>query len=143
MILVILAAAAVLAVVILLRTRHEDKIREILWRVVPSIREMNQKLSASRVAGVLSMMLSGGFRTEEALERAAAVLDDRNAAAKVDEIRSGIEGGKSFAEAISDTNLFRDLDNRMIRMGWTTGREDQVLGKLSDLYEEQAEQESD
>ena len=65
---------------------------------------------------------------------------DKEAAEKVQVIRSGLENGKSFADAVSDTGLFEELHARMIRMGCATGHEDQVLGKLSELYEEQVEE---
>jgi len=68
------------------------------------------------------------------------VLDDRDAAAKVEQIRESLAGGQNFADAVAGTELFDDLHNRMIAMGSATGREDQVLGKLSALYEEQAEE---
>ena len=54
-------------------------------------------------------------------------------------IRTGLESGKTFADAISDTKIFDELHDRMIKMGSATGREDQVLGKLAELYEEQVE----
>ena len=98
-------------------------------------------LSSDRVASVLSMMLSGGFRTDEALEMTSNVLGDPDAAAKVAEIRNAMDAGESFADAVAKADLFDDLHESMIRMGSATGREDQVLAKLADLYEEQAEDE--
>ena len=54
-------------------------------------------------------------------------------------IRESLEGGSTFAEAVTETGLFDELHNRMITMGSATGREDQVLGKLASLYEEEVE----
>ncbi len=136
-------ALAVLAVVIgavLMRTGHRDKVLRRVRRVLPSLQRISSKLSASRVAGVLSMMLSGGFPTGEALEMTSKVLSDKQAARQVDAIRTGMENGESFAQAVNGTQLFDELHNRMITMGSATGREDQVLEKLSVLYEEQAEE---
>ena len=69
------------------------------------------------------------------------VLGDPDAAAKVAEIRNAMDAGESFADAVAKADLFDDLHESMIRMGSATGREDQVLAKLADLYEEQAEDE--
>ena len=69
------------------------------------------------------------------------VLSDREAAEKVNAIRGSLSEGKSFSDAVSDTGLFDELHSSMIRMGSATGHEDQVLGKLSVLYEEQVEEE--
>lgn len=140
MVLVVLIVIAALAIIILLRTKHRDKVLSFLQRIFPPIVELNNKLTASRVSGVLSMMLSSGFPTDEALEMTEKVLSDRDAAAKVAGIRAGLAEGKSFADAIEEAHIFNELHVRMIRMGSATGREDQVLGKLSNLYEEEVEE---
>ena len=137
--LVSVVVIAVIVGAVLMRTKHRDKVLSIAQKIMPSLHRVNEKLSASRVASVLSMMLSGGFPTGEALEMTAKVLSDRDAAAKVNSIREGLENGKTFADAINDAELFEDLHNRMVTMGSATGREDQVLGKLAGLYEEQVE----
>ena len=137
--LVALVVVLVVTGVVLSRTKHRDKVMRVVQRVMPGLQKLNKKLSASRVASVLSMMLSSGFPTDEALEMTANVLSDRNAAEKVQSIRKSLEDGSAFAEAVTKTNLFEDLHNRMITMGSATGQEDQVLGKLASLYEEQVE----
>ena len=140
MVLVVLLVVAALAVVILLRTKYRDKVMGFLQRIFPPIVKLNQKVTASRVSGVLSMMLSSGFPTDEALEMTERVISDPAAAEKVKSIRTGLEEGKSFADAIEDAEIFNELHVRMIKMGSATGREDQVLGKLSNLYEEEVEE---
>ena len=137
--LVALVVIAVVVGVVLLRTKHREKVMKLVQKLFPSFKKLNDKLSASRVASVLSMMLSGGFHTGEALEMTSAVLDDREAASKVKAIRDSLEAGNTFADAVTGAELFDDLHNRMVAMGSATGREDQVLGKLADLYEEQVE----
>jgi Type II secretory pathway, component PulF len=140
MALVALVVIAVIVVLILLRTKHREKVLDWGKRLLRPIRQLSKKLSASRVASVLSMMLSSGFPTGEALEMTAKVLGDQDAAAKVDSIRESLENGETFADAVTATGLFDDLHNRMITMGSATGKEDQVLAKLAGLYEEQTEE---
>ncbi len=140
MVLVVLLVIAALAIVILMKTKYRDKVMGFLQRIFPPIVRLNQKLTASRVSGVLSMMLSSGFPTDEALEMTERVISDPSAAEKVKSIRTGLEEGKSFADAIEDADIFNELHVRMIKMGSATGREDQVLGKLSNLYEGEVEE---
>ena len=139
LVLVALAVIAVLVGIILVKSGKGDQLLAFLRRTFPAIGQLSRKLSASRVASVLSMMLSGGFPMDEALEMTAAVLTDREAAKKVANIRESLANGEGFADAVSRENLFDDLHESMLRMGSATGREDQVLAKLSELYEEQAE----
>lgn len=141
---IILALVAVVVILVvtgalLLRTKHRDKVMNLIQKLFPAMKRLNQQLTASRVASVLSMMLSGGFPTGEALEMTSHVINDKEAAQKVDGIRTKLEEGKTFAEAITETGIFDELHNRMITMGSATGREDQVLSNLSNLYEEQVE----
>ena len=141
-IVLVLVAVMVLAVIVfavLSRTKYRDAVFANVQRAIPALSRLGRKLSASRVSGVLSMMLSSGFPMEEALEMTGKVLSDREAAEKVNAIRGSLSEGKSFSDAVSDTGLFDELHSSMIRMGSATGHEDQVLGKLSVLYEEQVE----
>ena len=137
--LVAVTVIGVITIAVLLRTKHKEKVMNLIQKAVPSLQRLNRKLSASRVASVLSMMLSGGFPTGEALEMTAKVINDKEASRKVEGIRESLEKGSTFADAVTETQLFDELHNRMITMGSATGREDQVLGKLAALYEEQVE----
>ena len=118
--------------------KHRGKVLSLVQKI-PTVRRLNRQLSASRVSSILSMMLSSGFPTGEALEMTAKVLTDKEAAQKVEGIRTSLENGTAFADAVAETGLFDTLHERMIRMGSATGHEDQVLDKLSSIYEEQVE----
>ncbi len=128
-----------IVLLILMRTDKREKVLNFITSRFPSIASLSKKLAASRIAGVLSMMLSSGFPVDEALEMTENVINDPTAAEKVHGIRSSLGEGKTLADAISDADIFSDLHDRMIKMGTATGREDQVLGKLAELYEEQVE----
>ncbi len=140
MVLVVILIIAALVIIILLQTKHREKVLKFLQNIFPPIVNLNNKLTASRISGVLSMMLSSGFPTDEALEMTEKVLPNPDAANKIKGIRKGLEEGKSFADAIGEADIFNELHVRMIKMGSATGREDQVLGKLSNLYEEEVEE---
>ena len=138
-----LVGLVVLAVVvgaILLKTSARDKVLAFVRRIFPPMRTLSIKLASSRVASVLSMMLSSGFPTNEAFRLLPSVLSDSEAADKVQGIRKELDGGAAFADAISHSKLFEGLHDRMIRMGVAAGREDQVMAKIADLYEEQVEE---
>lgn len=135
---IILIAAIV--VLLLLRTKHRDGVLASIRRIFPPLGRLSRKLSASRIAGILSMMLSGGFATDESLEMTANVLDDKVASNKVMDIRKGLEDGKTLSDSLSGAGIFDELHVRMIKIGSAAGREDQVLGKISELYESQAEE---
>ncbi|MBQ6595067.1 MAG: type II secretion system F family protein [Clostridia bacterium] len=137
-----LVGAVVLAVIVcavLMKTGARPKVLSFLKRLFPPIRRITMKLASSRVAGVLSMMLSSGFPTAEAFRLLPSVITDEEAAGRVEGIRKDLEKGEAFADAMSRSRLFEGLHDRMIRMGVAAGREDQVMAKLAELYEEEVE----
>ncbi len=138
MALVLITLILVIAMLILLRTDKREKVLSFIRKRIPMIAKINKKLNASRIAGVLSMLLSSGFPIDEALEMTEKVVGD-DAAEKVHEVRQDMENGKPLADAVSDAKIFNDLHNRMFKMGTVTGKEDQVLNQFAEMYEEEAE----
>ena len=136
---VALVLVAVLVCAILLRTSAREKVLSILRRLFPPFGRLSMKLASSRVASVLSMMLSSGFPTGEAFRLIPGILSDTEASKRVEGIRQDLDKGEAFADAVSRSHLFEGLHDRMIRMGVAAGREDQVMAKLADMYEEQVE----
>ncbi|MGX8705700.1 MAG: type II secretion system F family protein [bacterium] len=130
---------AVLVIAILMKTSARDATMAFLRRLFPPIRRLSMKLSSSRVASVLSMMLSSGFPTGEALRIMPSILSDAEAGDRVKGIHKNLESGMSFADAMEQSKLFEGLHNRMIRMGVAAGREDSVMNKIADIYEVQVE----
>ena len=137
--LVALVVLAVLVGAVLMKTSARDSVMAFIRKLFPPMRNLSLKLASSRVASVLSMMLSSGFPTNEAFRLLPSILSDGEAADKVQGIRKELDGGAAFADAISHSKLFDGLHDRMIRMGVAAGREDQVMAKIADLYEEQVE----
>ena len=137
--LVALLLAAALAVAVLLRTRLRERVLSALRRCFPPVQRLSGRLSASRVASVLAMALSGGFRPDEAMELASSVLTDAAARQTLDAARAKMDAGEPFADALSGTGLFGTVHGRMIRMGIAAGREDQVMGRIARVCEEQVE----
>lgn len=132
-----LVLCCVLVVAILLQTSKRDKVLTFLKKLLPPVRRATKKLSAARVAGVLSMMISSGFPLDEALRMAPSVLMDEESIRKVNQIRESVAAGENFGDALSKADLFDELHNRMIRMGVAAGKEDEVMAKVANIYEEQ------
>lgn len=137
--LVALAVIAVLLVTMLLKTGHAEKVRVFLGRLFPPYRKLKRQMSASRVASVLSLMLSGGFDLNEALRMTGMVLSEQDAADRINAIRARLGEGGSFSEALEKSGLFETLHSRMVRMGIAAGREDTVMAQLAGIYEDQVE----
>jgi len=133
------AMLAVIICCLLMKTRARNRVISALMKLFVPVRRINSKLSASRVASVLSMMISGGFPLDEAMEMVPAVLDDDMSAAQVNEMRSRIAEGMSFEDALAGSGMYDELFGCMIRMGCSVGCADSVLAKVASEYETRVE----
>ena len=128
-----------LVIMILLKTKARDKVLNFLKNLFPPVRKLTEQLSASRVAGILGLMLASGFPMENALEMAPAALADKESIDKVNFIRDEMKKDLTFQEALSESGLFADFYNRMVKVGAASGHEPQVMEKIAEIYEEQVE----
>ena len=139
LILIGLVVVAVIVILILLKTKARDKVLKFLKNLFPPIKHLTEKLSASRVAGILGLMMSSGFPMENALEMAPAALADQESVEKVLFIRDEMKKGETFSDALAKSGLFADFHNRMLKVGAASGHEPQVMSKIAEIYEEQVE----
>ena len=130
---------AVVVCILLMKTKARDKVKNFLVKLFPPLRRITEKLSAARIASMLSLILSSGFPMETALEMAPAALTDQDSIDKVGQISQGMRDGETFSDALSNSHLFADFHNRMIKVAAASGHEPQVMGKVAELYEEQVE----
>ena len=141
-VLILIALVVVIAIVImiLMKTKAKDKTLKFLKNLFPQVRKLTEQLSASRVAGILGLMLSSGFPMENALEMAPAALADQESIEKVEIIRKKMKDeGETFSDALAQSGLFADFHNRMLKVGAASGHEPQVMSKIASIYEEQVE----
>ncbi len=139
--LVALMVVIILVVMLLLKTRKRDAVMNFLQNKIPKVRDVSHLLSASRIAGMLGMMLSGGFPIENALDMAANALEDQDSITRVEGIRQEMTDGASFADAMSGSGLFEDFYNRVLKIGAASGHEPQVMVRIAEVYEERVEDE--
>ena len=138
--LVLVFVLAALACVLLLRSKKRDRALAALKKAFPPLRRLSMRLASSRAASVLAMMLSSGFPLEQALEMVPLVLPDEEAAGEIAQIREKMGEGVSFSDALTGSRLFDEIHRQMLRMGIAAGREDQVMAKIAETYEQQVEE---
>ena len=134
-----LVVLAAIVIIILTKTKMKDKTISFLKNLFPPVRKLTEKLSASRVAGILGLMMQSGFPMENALEMAPAALADQESVEKVKFIREEMKKDLTFQEALAKSGLFADFYNRMVKVGAASGHEPQVMEKIAEIYEEQVE----
>lgn len=130
----------VLVAVALLKTGARSGVQKLIYKLFAGARRIGGQMMASRITGVLSMMLSSGYMLDRALETLPAVLENETAAASIYNVRRKVADGISFEDAFAEAGIIDSVYLGMFRMGCATGREDAVMAKISDEYEAQTEE---
>jgi len=128
-----------LVIGILLRTSQRDSVLSLLSGMLPAIRRVNARLSTARYAAALSMMLTAGYPVEDAIQLAPSVITDQKRRRQAELAAQQLLQGASFAEAAEKSALFDPMHEKMIRFGSAAGTIDAVMGKLSGIYMEEAD----
>jgi type IV pilus assembly protein PilC len=136
---VLVLAILLLVLFVLSRTDSGSKsLSEFTGRFGPT-RRLSDKIASARFASVLSMMLSSGYDTAEALELIPSIISNRNIMNKIIKSRKALESGDSLSKALGDVNLFPGIYSSMIHLGSKTGSLDTVMNKLADIYSEEVD----
>ena len=130
---------AALVCCLLLRTGAREKVLRGLKKLFPPIAAIHQKLSASRAASVLSMLVSSGYPLDEALDLACGVLQDGQSRAQLENVRAKLNAGLGLGEAVAESGLFDTLTACMIRTACAAGCADGALSTAAKECEEDAE----
>ncbi len=130
---------AALVCCLLLRTGARRAVLRGLKKLFPPIGAVERKLSASRAASVLAMLVSSGYPLDEALELACGVLRDDSSREKLEQVRAHLLEGAGLGEAIAASGLFDNLTSCMIRTACAAGCADGALATAARECEEDAE----
>lgn len=141
---VVLICAAVLIALVLLtllvvRLDRSGKARAAVLKAIPALRHTGDKVSASRFASVMAMMMKSGYPLDESLKLVGGVIADEDVARRVQACREKMTAGESFPDAVEQLHIFEPLHLRMIRVGAAAGQTDGVMRKLAEIYEDAAD----
>ena len=85
---------------------------------------------------ILGSLLQSGVPLVEALKISEGIISNEVIRKKVNEIRRGINQGRSFAEMLKEANLVNFIALRMISAGEEAGELDTMLGNAASYYED-------
>lgn len=134
-----LLALAALAAGVALRTalrRPAGRARfdRLLLRV-PMVSELIAKLEMARFSRSLGTLLGSGVPLLAALGIVRDLLSNRVLADALEPAAETLKAGRRLAEPLMGTGLFPALGLQMIRVGEETGRLDEMLLRVADLYD--------
>jgi len=104
---------------------------------LPLFGKLLLKVAISRVTRTLSTLLSGGVSMLESLKITSSTAGNALIEKSVLDARKQVTEGRSLTDAFRTTGRFPFMMTQMISVGEATGTLDQMLGKLSDFYEDE------
>ena len=105
---------------------------------LPVVGDVIRKIAVARFCRNLGIMLHGGVPVGTAIGIAAEVLGNKSMEKTLRQTRDRIMAGNDIATSL-DKHVFPRLVVRMVGVGESSGKLPEVLSKVADVYEDQAE----
>ena len=123
---------SVIVVIIAVAIVFRDKTKKLLAQIFMG-GALGRSMLAARFSSILSMTLSSGMVSDEALTMAARLTkdNDKKAAEAIAKQADEAAKGTSFSQCIVDTGIFSTLYNRMLAIGVRTGSSDTVMEEIA------------
>lgn len=98
-------------------------------------RKLYHNISMAKMTYALSLFISSGYEIEEALSYLPEIVEEQKMKEKLKKCRIGMQEGTPFEVMIQQEELYRGMYANMLITGFRSGRSDEVMKKVSILYE--------
>ena len=102
---------------------------------LPVVGAFIQELETARFARTLGTLIRSGVPILGSLTLVQGVIRNRLIAETLDFIREQVREGDALSKTLTDSDMFPQLATQMITVGEETGRLDEMLFKIADIYE--------
>ncbi len=121
------------------RTSRGRLILDTMTLRIPWLGVVLRKIAISRFARTLSTLLGSGIPILEGLEITAGTAGNVVIRNSILSARQEVEEGSTLAEPLRRRKLFPPMVTQIVAVGEQTGQLDNMLKKLADYYEEEAD----
>lgn len=104
----------------------------------PITKELYLQIAYSRFASALALTISSGMDTHQGLLLATKLIDNHYMEEKFSLCLTSLRSGENLAEALTKAGIFHSVYQRMLHIGFRSGKVDKVLRKISEHYENEA-----
>jgi len=108
---------------------------------IPFIRKFVRNVEISRFARTLGLLLKNGISVHESLQLAAGTLDNELLRAQLESARDDLlNKGQTLSASLKKINLFPVFAVNMIAVGEESGKLEESLAEIANVYEREVEQ---
>jgi general secretion pathway protein F len=113
--------------------------RDRLMLALPIIGDLVGKFEIGRFSRTLGVLLANGVAAPRALALCGAVVGNRVIAAAVETAATRFKEGEGLSAPLASTGHFPSLSVQLIRIGEETGRLEEMLQELAEIYEQEVQ----
>jgi len=106
---------------------------------LPGVGTITTKLAVARFARTLGSLLENGVTMLTALDIVKNISDNALIADVIEKAVKSVGQGQSVAVALNDGQIFPDLFIQMVQVGEQSGELEEMLYKIADVFENEAE----
>ena len=124
------------------RFKNTDRGKQFYDRLVfkiPIFGKIAKLVAISRFTRTLGTLIGSGIPLLEALEIGEALVGNSVYVQALSNVRENVREGASLATPLRESGVFPPLVTRMIAVGEQTGEMEEMLVKIADIYDLQAE----
>lgn len=138
----IMVPGAIIGVVLLL-SYIKTPTGKIMWdnfsMRIPLFGGIIIKGNLSSFSNTLSTLLGAGVSLIDALDICIETIDSSVIAQDLKEVKKKVTEGKTLTEPLSKISYFPELVTQMIRVGEQTGQIDEMLARVSEVFEDEVD----
>lgn len=120
-----------------IKTPSGKIIYDQLFMKAPIFGEIIVKGNLASFSRTLATMLGSGVSVVDALDICIETIDNGVIAKDLDEVKKKVIEGKSLTEPLEKISYFPDMVCQMVRVGEQTGRVDEMLDKVAEVFEDE------
>lgn len=139
LVVIVLIALVLLACAIMLRTARGALYIDAAVSKFPLTKKLSSKIAARNFASAMYLALSGGVEINDSVKLAVNIIDNRSLKRKLLASVEKIEGGEPFTDVLTAAGVFSGRFASMLKVGFKTGSLEDVMKKLSEVYEEEVD----
>lgn len=135
-----IVAASSFALINYIKTPVGKKAYDKFMMNLPVIGQIVIKGNLTSFSRTLATMLGAGVSIIESLDICMETIDNTQMQKDLKNVKESVVKGKSITEPLSRIKYFPDLVNQMVKVGESTGNLDSMLIKVSEVFEEETEE---
>lgn len=124
-----------------MKTESGIKVKDTFKIRVPLFGQMFQKLYMARFARTAQTLLSTGVSMLDTLTITSRAVNNTIIQAAILRAADKVQGGKALSIALESEDSFQLLVPQMIKIGEQSGRIDEMMGKVAQIYEDELDEE--